>query len=265
HWFKPKRPGQRRAIPETTPGLPLFAQLRRYTLATLGAAEFAAMLAGIMKTDAPADGFGPVAVAAMDEIELTRGHLLTLPAGWSADQFDPTQPATTYKEFKGEILGEIGRGHTAPFNVISGNSSGYNYSSGRLDHLLYQRAVKVERMRLVRRILARVFIAWIREATCAGLIPFGLPPLALWSWKWHFDGFGSIDPWKDAQTNDMNLRNGIATLADILGEQGRDWEDAIEQHAREIAKYAALKVPYPLAGPAPARPVTVEPDYSDAV
>jgi len=29
HWFRPDRPGQHRGIPEITPALPLFAQLRR--------------------------------------------------------------------------------------------------------------------------------------------------------------------------------------------------------------------------------------------
>jgi capsid protein len=53
HWFTPDRFGQLRGIPEITPALPLFAQLRRYTLATLTAAEIAAMLAGVMQTNLP--------------------------------------------------------------------------------------------------------------------------------------------------------------------------------------------------------------------
>ncbi len=44
HWFKCDRPGQVRGIPEITPALPLFAMLRRYTLAVLLAAETAAIL-----------------------------------------------------------------------------------------------------------------------------------------------------------------------------------------------------------------------------
>jgi len=45
----PWRPGDHAA-------LPLFAQLRRYTLAVLAAAEAAADFAGILYTDAPANG-----------------------------------------------------------------------------------------------------------------------------------------------------------------------------------------------------------------
>ena len=38
HWFRIDRPGQARGIPDITPALPLFAQLRRFTLAVLAAA-----------------------------------------------------------------------------------------------------------------------------------------------------------------------------------------------------------------------------------
>ncbi|MBX3356488.1 MAG: phage portal protein [Phycisphaeraceae bacterium] len=48
HVYRVDRPGQSRGIPEITPALPLFAQLRRYTLAVLGAAETAANFAGTL-------------------------------------------------------------------------------------------------------------------------------------------------------------------------------------------------------------------------
>src|SRR5690606_1667637 len=52
HWFRADRPGQARGIPDIMPALPLFAQLRRFTLAVLAAAETAADFAGILYTDA---------------------------------------------------------------------------------------------------------------------------------------------------------------------------------------------------------------------
>ena len=56
HYFRADRPGQHRGVPEITPALPLFAQLRRYTLAVLAAAETAADFAAVLYTDAPANG-----------------------------------------------------------------------------------------------------------------------------------------------------------------------------------------------------------------
>ena len=56
HWFRADRPGQARGVPDILPALPLFAQLRRFTLAVIPAAETAADFAGILYTDAPASG-----------------------------------------------------------------------------------------------------------------------------------------------------------------------------------------------------------------
>ena len=75
HWFRTDRPGQARGIPDITPALPLFAQLRRFTLAVLAAAETAADFAGILYTDAPANGEADAAEP-FEPIELEQRALL---------------------------------------------------------------------------------------------------------------------------------------------------------------------------------------------
>jgi capsid protein len=108
HWFRADRPGQARGIPDIMPALPLFAQLRRFTLAVLGAAETAADFAGILYTDAPANGEADSAEP-FEPIELEKRALVTMPGGWKMSQLEAEQPATTYAEFKREILNEIAR------------------------------------------------------------------------------------------------------------------------------------------------------------
>lgn len=261
HWWKPLRAGQTRGVPVLAKALPLFSQLRRYTLATLSAAELAAMLAGVLESDLPPDQGGPVSVEAMDEIELVRGALLTLPGGWKANQFKPEQPVSGYREFKSELLAEAGRSALVPRNLASGDSSAYNYSSGRLDHLPYQRVVRVERDRLRNRVIDRVFLAWVQEAALAGAIPPALPPVATWAWDWHWDGFDSIDPQKDAQTDQLELASGTTTLAEIYARKGQDWEEALRQRAREQALARELGLD---AAPRPAAPTTPAQEAADA-
>ena len=53
HLFKRTRPGQHRGVSEFAPALPLFAFLRRFTLATVAAAETAAAVSQVIETDAP--------------------------------------------------------------------------------------------------------------------------------------------------------------------------------------------------------------------
>jgi capsid protein len=114
HYFRCDRPGQARGIPDITPALPLFAQLRRFTLAVLAAAETAADFAGILYTDAPANGEADSAEP-FEPIELEKRALLTMPGGWKMSQLQAEQPATTYAEFKREILNEIARCLNMPF------------------------------------------------------------------------------------------------------------------------------------------------------
>ena len=115
----------------------------------------------------------------------------------------------------------------APRNLSTNSSAEYNYSSGRLDLVsIYHRGVKVRRNDLNDNVLDRVASAFLDEAALIpGLIPDGLPLRSEWLIGWRYDGFASIDPEKDAKTNDLCLRNGSTTLAKVVGEDGDDWEE----------------------------------------
>ena len=234
HYLRGDRPGQHRGVPELTPALPLFAQLRRYTLAVLGAAETAASFAGILYTDAPAGGEAD-AIEPLDPIALERQALLTMPMGWRMEQMRSEQPTTTYAQFKGEILNEIARCLSMPFNVAAGNSSGYNYASGRLDHQVYYKAISVERSVIARTILDRIFAAWRSEAV---LLENVVPPrmrMAIWSHTWMWPGHPHVDPAKEATAAQVRLATGLTTLADEYAAQGKDWESQLRQRASEYA------------------------------
>ena len=252
HWFRMDRPGQARGIPDITPALPLFAQLRRFTLAVLAAAETAADFAGILYTDAPASGEADAAEP-FEPIELEKRALVTMPGGWKMSQIQAEQPATTYAEFKREILNEIARCLNMPFNVAAGNSSSYNYASGRLDHQTYFQAIRVEQAQIEELILDRLFAAWLDEAMhIPGLLPDDLGPFVALDHAWFWDGQEHVDPAKEANAQATRLANHTTTLAYEYARQGRDWEDALRQRAKEVALLAEL-------GLTPT-PVTLEPE-----
>lgn len=258
HWFRASRPGQRRGVSELASCISIGAQTRRYAQAVLTAAEFAAMLAGVMKTNSQANTDDPVDIESLDEVEMVRGALLTLPEGWDASQFKAEQPTGTYKEFVEDKRGELGRPVNAPRNVITGNSSGYNYSSGRLDHIPYHRSVWIEREGMRLAVVDRIFLAWLVQATAVGFIDEGLQPFSLWKWDWHWDGFASLDPLKDANAIETRLRLGLTTLSEECAAEGKNWRDVIDQQAieRDYMKAKGL-VPYGTPEPpaiAPSKP-----------
>ena len=224
------------------------------------------MLAGVMESELPIDADQvPVTTENyFDTVELVRGTLLTLPAGTKASQFKPEQPTGTYVEFRDALLNELGRCVNAPFNVVAGNSAGYNYSSGRLDHQIYHRSVWIERERARPPVLDRLFRAWLAEyllvPEAEGGAPQGLPPVATWQWDWHWDGFASIDPAKDAGATESRLGLNLTTLAEECAAEGKDWREVLTQRAAEKAELDRLG----LTPPAPAPATAPEEEPADA-
>ncbi|MBX3452664.1 MAG: phage portal protein [Planctomycetaceae bacterium] len=234
HYYRADRPGQARGIPDITPALPLFAHLRRYTLAVITAAEIAALPGGVLYTDAPANGEAE-SVEPMDLIELERGMLMTMPGGWKVSQIQAQFPTTTYGEFKREILGEIGRCLLVPVNVLTGDSSRHNYASGRLDHQTYFKSIRVEQSHLEAIVMDRILEAWLAEAAMVpGLLPqTARPTLTQRTWMW--DGTSHVDPLKEANAQAVRLASFTTTLADEYARMGLDWETQIRQRAKELA------------------------------
>jgi lambda family phage portal protein len=250
HLYRVERPGQSRGVPEITASLPLFAQLRRYTLAVLNAAENAALTGGVIYTDAPADAEA-AAVEPMDEVDLERGTWLTMPFGWKVGQVKAEQPTTVYGDFKRELLNEIARPLHMPYNVAAGNSSGYNYASGRLDHQAFFKAVRIDRTHIERLVLDRVFAAWLSEAVLIeGLLPQSLREIdADAPHQWFWDGFEHVDPAKEASAQATRLSSHATTLAAEYARQGLDWETELRQRAREVELMRELGLS-PAAAPA---------------
>ncbi len=245
HYFRTDRPGQSRGIPEITPALPLFAQLRRYTLAVLAAAETAADFAAVLYTDAPANGEAD-SVEPMDIVELERRMATVLPGGWKLGQVHAEQPATTYGEFKKEILNEIARCLNMPFNVACGNSSGYNYASGRLDHQTYYKSIRVDQDHFGLAVLDQVLRAWLDEAILISeLLPLWMRTVAFRELKhqWFWDGQEHVDPAKEANAQSTRLQNHTTTLAYEYARQGRDWESELRQRAKEVTLMTELGLP----------------------
>ncbi|NLF31331.1 MAG: phage portal protein [Planctomycetes bacterium] len=254
HWFRPDRPGQRRGLPDILPALPLFAQLREYTLAVVAAAKSAAHIAILMKTSAPAGGEA-AEVEPMTEMEFEPNMAVFTPEGWEPSQIKAEQPATTYDMFKREILNEIARSLNMPYNIAACNSSGYNYASGRLDHQTYFKSTRVEQAQCETVVLDRILNAWLAEAVKV----FGLGQLDDASHQWFWDGHEHVDPAKEANAQATRLASNTTTLAAEYARQGKDWETELRQRAKEVALMKELGLSPGQAAPQAPAPDDEEP------
>lgn len=252
HWFRQDRAGQHRGLPEILPALPLYATLRRYTQATLDAAETAADFAVLLTTESgasfvDADGVAVDAYTqaqAFSTMDLNRRMMMTLPAGYDAKQMQPLHPQQQYAAFKREICGEIGRCESVPTNVILADSSNSSFASGQLDHKIYFRTREIEREEANRLILDSLFADWIAEGVRVrdGNGDFGSPYLpqslrALGSsvaHMWYWDSNEMGDPLKLAAAKSSELKDGITTLPGIYARKGQSWTKAFVRQARAL-------------------------------
>lgn len=259
HWYIPDRPGQLRGITPLTPSLGIFAQLRRFTMATLTSAEIAAMLSGVMEQDG-ALGTASSEVTSFDSfgtIDIARGMLMTLPPGAKISQFRPEHPTTNYDTFVAAKLREAGRVLSVPYGKMAGDHSAYNYSSGRLDDAPYWSDREIERQALEAKVFNPILRLWFDFAK------FSIPGLVRYEgrwWElrhsWHYDARPTSDPVKDATGDEMNLTNGTDTLAAIAARDGTTVESLLDQRQREMQMYMERGLPLPpwLSGtPAPSR------------
>ena len=145
-------------------------------------------------------------------------------------QVDPKQPVTTYGEFKHEVLNEIARCLNIPYNIAAGNSSGYNYASGRLDHQTYYKALKVDRAFTEETVLDPILERWLREWM---LVRRKTIDPCDCGHVWFWDGHEHVDPSKEATAQDVRLRNRTTNLAIEYAKQGKDWESELRQCAKE--------------------------------
>lgn len=260
HLFRKDRPGQLRGIPKTTPALPLFALLRRFTLATVLAAETAADFAAILTpgTDDDTSTYVP-----FERLDMERGAFLTTPAGSTLSQLRSEHPNGIYDDFIKAIMREIARCLGVPAVLALGDASRYNYSSGRLDLQAFNRQMEVERRLIIERGgLDPVFENWLTEAAMLdSFLPDGfvelLPDLE-WSWRWQ--GAGHVDRQKEAQGQATELENHTTTLSREYAKQGLDWETELRQRARELSRMSELGLSMAQAAP---KPIQDEEDNED--
>lgn len=210
HYFRSKRPGQLRGIPELTPALPLFAILRRYTLATLSSAEFISSVTGFLKTQASPEVEVAESAQSFYSFAYERGMLTSLPEGWTVEQLTNIPLTTNYEMFLNAVLNEIARCVNVPFNVAACNSKGLNYSSGRMDHLVWDRDIEVDLVQIEAKWCDPIFAAWLDEAQYLPLFDGLVREEIQHQWCW--DARPIIDEESDAKASAERLKTGQSVL-----------------------------------------------------
>ena len=264
HWFRADRPWLR-GIPEITPSLSLCAILRRYTLATIKAAEFAADIAGVLETQGPADqsfwsDFANLGAATGgDTFPVEASMFVTMPWGYKLAQFEQKN-LQEYRMIVDTLTREIARPLLVPFNRQVGSSQDSNMASAVVDEQTYKSAQRSERDSCEEDVLSKDTSLWWREGI---LLPdyFGVndeitrvlqenpslrfePPMHCY--RWDQVGIDHTDPEKVEAAYAIAYANGFISQTDIQETRyNRSLEEHQENLRTQIDALKDLEMQYP--------------------
>ena len=115
-------------------------------------------------------------------------------------------------------------------------------------------------------VLDRVLRAWLDEAILiSDLLPRWIRTAAFGelSHQWFWDGQEHVDPAKEANAQATRLGNHTTTLAYEYARQGRDWENALRQRAKELTLMRELGLSPNEAQPRASDDSDTEPDEEE--
>lgn len=228
HLYRPTRAGQVRGIPRAAPGLPLLAVMRRFEIATVHAAESAALHAMVITSQAGPNGSAiPSDPVDFESIFLERNMATFLPEGFNIQQIKPEHPATTMEMFIRQMLMHFCRSMNIPYGLAAGTSKDSNFSSHKGDvKNLWEPEVRAEQDLLESAVVDKEWAWFLEEALLAGLLD-GMPPMDQIDHQWFWDGIPPLDETDAANAKRIRMQSGISTIIDEYAADGRDFETSM--------------------------------------
>jgi capsid protein len=228
-WYKLRRPGQHRGVPEMASTLNLGGAFRRLREANLGTAEKVAAWTLFLKTMFQPSDEDIQPTIPMTELGIVHGMMTALPNSVEPVQLKAEHPGPTYDAFHKTLLNEQARPKNMPYNKAACDSSSYNYASGRLDHQTYYAALDVDREDCNDLVLDPFFSIWmdfaIKKFGWLGGDPEAVGSSAkvhLWDWPKH----QVADVEAEANANSTKLKTGQIDLDLLWSQGGFDLEEA---------------------------------------
>lgn len=247
HLYSILRPGQSRGVPFFAPVLTYFKDLADYLEAEVIAARIAACFALFIKKSDPYSA----AAAAPSETNsagqrlngIEPGMLEYLNPGEDIVSFNPNRPGNTFDQFVERILRIIGAALGLPYELIIKDFSKTNYSSARAALLQAYKYFRCRQEWLTRRLCQPQWEMLIEEMYLKGELEIDNFYQHKIEWtraRWIAPGWQWVDPLKEVKASIEAMDSGLSCLADELASQGKDYEEILEQLAKENKKRKEL-------------------------
>lgn len=247
HLYTQDRPDQTRGTPLLTAILPLFKIFGDYVQAELIAAKIGACFGLVIQKNDPSGAAlnDTLSAAGADQRlnNIEPGMISYLAPGETMSQISPTHPGNTFETFTIRILKQMGACLGLPYELIAMDFSQSNFSNTRAGLLEARRFLRniqewvskelcrpvwnllLEEAYLNKTLDVKDFYSFQKEYTEVRFLGQG------WTW---------VDPAKEITASVKALDNNITTLAEVVSQNGNDWEDILEQRSREEKKRQKL-------------------------
>lgn len=258
HLYRVRRPGQTRGVTWFAPVMFDTEMLQGYqeaeiTAARIGASNMAAVTYDPEKGVGEIDGdLGDPAVRDGLPMEVEPGRFLHLNPGEGLVSTDFNHPSSAFDPFTKAIQRSQATGLNVAYSSLTGDLTAVNYSSIRAGLVAERDFYRSEQRWLISALHERVYRAWAPYAALGGYFSAaearGTEKI-VWQprgWKW-------VDPLNDAQAAIMMRKSGLTSLTKLCAEQGIDFEENLEEIARENALAKTLGVVLEETGAKPAK------------
>jgi lambda family phage portal protein len=276
HLFDKERSGQSRGKSIFSAVMREFKMSGEYLGSELHAAVANALVAAFLESDldpqSVSELFGTDQVEAgsywksvsdkWNRKKLESGLIMNLPLGTKLSSHNSARPNVAFEGFMESVMRHMAAGLNLPYELVLKDFSKTNYSSARAALLEAWRYFLSRRRWLKEQWLDPIYEAWMEEAVNLERIDapkFYENRFAYTRCRWVFSGRGWVDPVKEANAAKIRMDSGLSTMELECAEQGLDWEEVLEQRAREKARMDELGLSFLEAAGA----VQSEPDTDD--
>ncbi|OPY78281.1 MAG: Phage portal protein, lambda family [Syntrophorhabdus sp. PtaU1.Bin153] len=249
HLYDILRPNQSRGYTPFAAGLEDMQQLSRYKEAIIVGARIRACLALFIKKPTAYNTWNAKGTNTDGQriSGFEPGMVRYLNAGEEPFAINPSGSIPEAAELTKQFLQWAANAVDIPYEVFANDWKGLNYSNARTVLLQAYLAFRVYQRYMIEHFCEPIWENFISDCVANGIVKangFGLRKDDYFRSSWITPGWQWVDPEKEANAAGTDLNNLIDNLANILAGKGEDWEEQVEQRARELKKIKDLEKKY---------------------
>lgn len=240
-YFTKRRPSQIREMSDMAKSLTRIRDINEFIRAVTVKERILSCLAVFVQRETPANNGRALSGASEREYQgktLTPGMIKYLNPGEKAFQVTPSGQATDAAAHVKQQIRMAGSGQGLSYEATSRDMSESNYSSARQGSIEDDLTYDEERENLME-IMDEIFETFVISLVLSGKVSipdFWENKSKYMGHKWIKAPKRWIDPLKEANANKIALVTGQKTFADLAAENGKDWQEQVNEIA-EIIKH----------------------------